>query len=336
MKSSFWDEKVVIVLRKKYGKIRKMNNVLIFPGTYERLLQKGTTAFQKSDYEEAVAAYEQAYIIDREATEFLGEFALALYETKRFSLAKEVAYRLLHSGIANYFDSMELYLTILIQLQEYEEVDKTIQTLLDEEIIPEEAEPRFLYLRELAGRLSRRYGELNPSPSPPFTIEQFSNWSPSRQQLALASLEGTDLTMIKSTLLNIVEDVTVTPLVKTFALTLLQQSKVKEEVYIQKFGQRGFFIPNHLPLPGMDEQTLEILVLIENKYEQDPSRLQFVKGLIRRYVLTMFPFRWEEYRSEEIVEAYDQYIHHLFTDEPLEYTPLINMILEIEQNYEEE
>ena len=43
---------------------------------------------------------------------------------------------------------MELYLTISIQLQEYEEVEMTIDTLLEEGIIPHELLTKFNYLRE--------------------------------------------------------------------------------------------------------------------------------------------------------------------------------------------
>lgn len=329
--------KEVDVLRKRHGRIRKINNILVFPGTYERLLQRGVAAVDKLDYEEAVIAFEQAYMINQEATEFLGQYAIALYETKQFALAKEITQQLLQSGAAQYFDAMELYLTILIQLQEYEEVEKTIQTLMDEGIIPEEARPRFIYLRDLSGRLSKRYGEHQPLPnSLPFTLDQFTNWPQSRQQLALASLEGTDVTVVKPILIQIAENSSMAPLVITFALTLLQQAKVEDEVYVQKMGKQGSVSPHALPLPGMDEQTLTILEMIEDKYEKDPSRLQFVKGLIRKYALTMFPFNWGVYTSEEIVEAYNHYIQHLFTEEPLPNTALINLILEIEQTQEGE
>ena len=52
---------------------------------------------------------------------------------------------------------MELYLTISIQLQEYEEVEMTIEALLDEGIVPHDMLQKFNYLRELNARLSTRY-----------------------------------------------------------------------------------------------------------------------------------------------------------------------------------
>ena len=54
---------------------------------------------------------------------------------------------------------MELYLTISIQLQEYDEVEMTIDTLIDEGIVPPDMLKKFNYLRELNGRLSDRYAQ---------------------------------------------------------------------------------------------------------------------------------------------------------------------------------
>ena len=81
------------------------------------------------EFEKAVEAFDQAIIYEPDYPEFLGPYAVALYETKDFQRAREIAARLLHSGTTNYIDAMELYLTISIQLQEYEEVEMTIDTL---------------------------------------------------------------------------------------------------------------------------------------------------------------------------------------------------------------
>ena len=69
---------------------------------------------------------------------------------------------------------MELYLTISIQLQEYEEVEMTIDTLLEEGIIPQDILKEIQLPRELNTRLSMRYATESPDLSmAPFTFEDF-------------------------------------------------------------------------------------------------------------------------------------------------------------------
>ena len=122
----------------------------------------------------------------------MGPYAVALYETKDFRRAKDIAARLIHSGTANYIDAMELYLTISIQLQEYEEVEMTIDTLIDEGIIPHELLSKFTYLRDLNNRLATRYPP-DTIAEAPFTLDEFIAMDGIQQQHTLASLEGTDL-----------------------------------------------------------------------------------------------------------------------------------------------
>ena len=144
-------------MRRKYGRLRKKANVVVFPGTFEKLVEKGVVSVEQGKFEQAVEAFDQAIIYEPDYPEFLGPYAVALYETKDFERAKEIAAKLLHSGAANYIDAMELYLTISIQLQEYEEVEMTIGALLDEGVVPDDMLQKFSYLRELNARLSDRY-----------------------------------------------------------------------------------------------------------------------------------------------------------------------------------
>ena len=183
------------VLRRKYGRLRKKANVVVFPGTFEKLVEKGVVSVEQGKFEQAVEAFDQAIIYEPDYPEFLGPYAVALYETKDFERAKEIAAKLLHSGAANYIDAMEMYLTISIQLQEYEEVEMTIGALLDEGVVPDDMLQKFSYLRELNARLSDRYvQEASNVPTKTFTLEEFLSSDTLTQQYALASLEGTDLT----------------------------------------------------------------------------------------------------------------------------------------------
>ena len=69
---------------------------------------------------------------------------------------------------------MELYLTISIQLQEYEEVEMTIDALIDEGVVPQDMLQKFTYLRELNGSLSESLCSMKSKCAPvkAFTLEE--------------------------------------------------------------------------------------------------------------------------------------------------------------------
>ena len=156
----------------------KKKMLLSFQEHLKSLLEKGPCSVEQENYEIAVEAFDQAIVYEPDNPEFLGPYAVALYETKDFQRAKEIAAKLLHSGAADYIDAMELYLTISIQLQEYEEVEMTIDTLIEEGIVPPDMLNKFNYLRELNGRLSIAvYDKTRPTYRMElFTLEEFMKW----------------------------------------------------------------------------------------------------------------------------------------------------------------
>ena len=187
---------------------------------------------------------------------------------------------------------MELYLTISIQLQEYEEVEMTIGALIDEGVVPDDMLKKFNYLRELNARLSDRYvQEASNVPTKTFTLEEFLTSDTLTQQYALASLEGTDLNgygprserncgAVRHCTVNI-----------TFALTLLQQAGYREEVTVRKFDQKAVVIPADTAMPGQDDLTLNVIEAIEQLLFKDPSRLEMAKGLIEKFTIYCFSIR---------------------------------------------
>ena len=318
---------------KKHRRLRKKENIIVFPGTFEKLVTKGINCVEDKQFMQAVEAFDQAILYEPDYPEFLGPYAVALYETKDFERAKDIAARLLHSGAANYVDVMELYLTISIQLQEYEEVEMTIDTLLEEGIIPEELVAKFTYLRELNNRLSERYtdDELT-SIEQFFTFEDFLEMEILTQQHTLASLEGTDLLSVIPVLEDIAESVHLSSLVVTFALTLLHQADYKDELTIQKFGLEAVVTPAFMTLPGQDEQTKKVLAVLEHRLLQDPSRFEMAQGLVEKFAITAFPFGWGSYDAEEVAEAYLYYIESLFSGEELPDTPLCSFIKQLDND----
>lgn len=321
------------VLRKKYGRLRKKENVIVFPGTFEKLVENGHVAVEQENYELAVEAFDQAIVYEPDNPEFLGPYAVALYETKDFQRAKEIAARLLHSGTADYVDAMELYLTISIQLQEYDEVEMTIDALIDEGIVPPDMLNKFNYLRELNGRLSDRYAQDEPSYRMElFTLDEFMKMDALAQQYALASLEGSDLTDLVPLLAIIVARDDVAPLAITFALTLLHQTGHSDELTVRKFGWEKRIVPAAMTLPGQDDLTKQVLEEVDRRLLQDPSRLEMAQGLIEKFAITAFPFGWGTHQAEEVATAYVNYIESLFSGEQLPETALNLLIQQIDND----
>lgn len=306
----------------------------MFPGALERLIEKGLDAVEDTDYAEAIEAFGQAYHFDPDNTRILAPYAVSLYETKDFPLAKEVASKLLHSGTTDYLDAMELYLAISIQLQDYEEVEMTIETLLDEGIVPPDMVKKFNYLRDLNKRLSYRCirDDLEPQKLETFTMDEFMEETTESQQKILAVYENSELDgTMKNLLSEIVEKENLHPIVITYALVLLRDSGYDGEVTVRKFGLSKRVIPIELELPGQDERSIEVVNQIGGLFEKDPTRMQMAIDASLRYGILAYPFCWDGYSTSEVADAYLQYIESMFSGEPVIATELNSLIKFVDQ-----
>ena len=309
----------------------------MFPGALERLIEKGLDAVEDAEYAEAVEAFGQAYHFDPENTRLFAPYAVSLYETKDFPLAKEVATKLLHSGTTDYLDAMELYLAISIQLQDYEEVEMTIETLLDEDIVPPGMMKKFNYLRDLNKRLSYRYvsEEMEPQKNPAITLDEFLQGTTEMQQNILATFENRELDETTKNLLSqIVEMDSLDPIVVTYALVLLRAAGSDQEVTVRKFGHSKQVIPAELELPGQDERSIEVVNQIGVIFEKDPTRMQMAIDASLRYGIIAYPFCWDGFSTSEVADAYMQYIESMFTGEPVNATELNSLIKSVDEQTE--
>lgn len=301
-------------MRQKKYQVKRDGNVIVFPGTIEKLIQQGLSFMHQENYVEAVAVFEQALPYESNHLQLLSSYAVALYETKDFEKAKEITSQLLTHEDVHYFDAMELYLSISIQLQAYDEVETTISALIDENLIPVELMKKFTYLRALNTRLWKRYSESETMGEPVrFTIEQFEAMSVFEQQEVLATLENEDVEGLLPIIVEIVHSGKFSPIIVTFALVLLFQANYSKRVMITKLGFQMDVVPAELTLPNQDVKTLEVLGLLEKRFEKDPTRFDMAKEIIHKYGIIMYPFGWRDYEVDEVTKGYEQYIESLMT-----------------------
>lgn len=318
--------------QKKLRKLRHHDNVIIFPGIYERFVRDGERYLSAQQYEKAVQAFEGAIQLEPASEQFLFSYAQALYETKEFKHAKEVLLSALKSGNGDYMLVMELYLTVLIHLEEYEEVELSTQALIEEGLVPANMLSKFIYLRDLNRRLSIRYGEEESTEKEPlFTLKSFKEKDLYFQQQFLTSLEGANLKRSIGLLEDIVESTDVPPSIITFSLMLLKEVEYDQQVTVQKYGRTQEVVPKKIVLPGQDLHSQAVLEEVERRLEKDPSKLQFVDGAIRKFTINAFPFSWEEESVEVIATAYIGYIEHLISGEALQADPLLEFIQKVDQ-----
>ncbi|WP_236015461.1 tetratricopeptide repeat protein [Planococcus soli] len=288
-----------------------MGNVIVFPTTVNRLLAEGMTFLKEEKYEDARDNLYQVLAYEPEHAAALGGYTYCLYELGEFEEALEVCRELLKIGPIHYLETMELYISILMQVREFEEAEKMIELLIEEKILPEERLEQFQQLRDLNERIAANASEKVDASL--YAIDSFLALHPSEQEQLILDLPTTSYQALKKRLLAIIEHPNADLLTKTYILFMLYQEKIDAEVTVQKFHYKGTFNINNLPEPINNDRIRKITAMMEDDLAKDPTRLELVKELFERHIYLLYPFVWDDYDEAEVAQGYMDYTEGLFS-----------------------
>lgn len=329
-------------MRKKFGKLQKKENIIVFPGMVDRLISEGLKHAENFQYDLAVDSIRQAleYIEADEQT--LGIFAYSLYEIREFEEARSVCEQLLKLGPTYYFETMELYVTILMELRQFGEVTEIVESLIEEEVVPSDKIDKFEQLLELNGRLSKqKEGVLiedaphsNQVDAALFHLDVFSGFPEDKQQQLLVELDGQDLAPIEKELVQIIEDEVISPITKSFALLLLVHKGVDITITLEKLGHHAEVTPKNLPEPSQSATVEAVLHLTGEKLLQNPTKLEMVHDLVIRHSFATYPFEWFSHTETEVADAYIHYVGAMLGENDAQEGQLADLLMKIDLLFE--
>lgn len=306
------------VKHKKSSSYTTFQNVIVFPGTVERLYSEALKYLRNNQFEKANQYFEEALQYEDDDEQLLSIYAYSLYESKSYEKAKEVCERLLSLGPSMYFEIMELYLSICLQLKEYKKVEKIISSLLEEGAIPQERLEQFKRLRELNATISEgmEKQEENTVVSQ-FELEQyeldvFLGFDASQQVKKINEMSYLNIRPILKQLKNIAEHSHTHPFVKSLILILMNEQKIDIELEMKKFNRIIVVNPSKIGLPTELPQYKMISNIVNEKLQQDPSILEMVEYLIAKHSIVTYPFEWLDFEPQKVAQNYIDFVYQMF------------------------
>ncbi|MFD1030467.1 tetratricopeptide repeat protein [Metaplanococcus flavidus] len=300
-------------MRKKYRDLKRKGNVVVFPTTINRLLTEGMTLLKEERYEEARDGLYQVLTYEPEHPAALGAYSYCLYELGDYDEALEVCRELLNVGPIHYLETMELYISILMQVREFEEAERVIEALIDEKVLPEERLEQFHLLRDLNERIASKSVEKIDAEQ--FTPEAFQAMNAYEQERKVMELPPSSFQPLTAKLLALVEHPEIDLLAKTYILFIMQQEGIQAKVKVHKFHYYGEVDLQDLTDPQENPRVHEIKGILADELAKDPTRLEMANELFERHVYLFYPFLMDEYEPKEVAEAYMSYLDLLFTGE---------------------
>ncbi|MBM7605723.1 tetratricopeptide (TPR) repeat protein [Metabacillus crassostreae] len=272
----------------------KRSNVIPFPNLKEKFLDKGMALLKEKKYTEALGMFSEAKALNEDKAEIYLGMAICLMELGELNEAKDVCKKMLQEDIGHYFTVLQIYLTILIQLREYQEVQATIEAVLEENTLPAESAEHFYKLLEFSRKMTQNQDDivedLEETQEPTMYIEDILE-DVSKQMSYVESLRDRNISKHFSSLKVLLENPMTHPMVKTMILHLMIENEISKEVTVTKFGESISIIPSELNDISDHLFTKKVLNILDDTLGiENPTLYEAVKEIWIRHLYVLYPF----------------------------------------------
>lgn len=285
----------------KQPKGKKQDKIIPFPKLKERLMEKGLEALSNKKFSEALTLLKQAGELEKGNHEIELGIVICLFELGELEQAKENCLVMLKEDVGDYFHVLQIYVTILIQLGQYDEVKTTIQAVLDEDVAPPEYLDNLAQLLELSKRMiDGDRAEIEAEHSNEDVKDQLQKVLYNEEMIGnqIATIQSLKEQNIRKYLDFLVPFLAIPekhPVVKTIIIQLLVSNQVDLEIEVEKFGETIQVNPVELVDPSMSPFTIQVLSILEEQLQnENPTLYETAKEIWLQHLFVLYPFTLEE------------------------------------------
>lgn len=289
----------------------KKGKVIPIPGLTEKLFHKGIDAIQTRQFSDAINLLEQAKDLGYEHEELYFALIVAYMEKGNFSEAKKLCHELLKNGIGDYVKTVELYVSILFQMHEYQEIEQFLRPLMEENEIPIEKIQQFQHLLQLSERMGSNQTE-NTSED---RMKDLFTDDFQETLHRVSSLADKNIQPYIKEIKNYLANEQASPFIKTVLLNILREHEYSKKITVHKYGQTFEVCPNQLFSLQEDKNAKSIKNILRSKLENDnPTLLESLLVLIDRFFFHIYPIEVLPYNHQTWSAAFYAIAQSYFDD----------------------
>ncbi|WP_342432503.1 tetratricopeptide repeat protein [Neobacillus sp. FSL H8-0543] len=281
---------------KKRERAKRKDNVIFLPGLEKRLTEKGLEYLEMKRFNEAITFLEEAREHEPDNSDVLIGLVLAYFEAAEYKKGKELASEMLLRGIGDYFQMVDLYLTILIQLHEYQEIVTTIEALIDEKEIPPERYDHFLTILQFSRRMADNTQpdpsdeELEESNLRGLNLFQLNNLN--EQMLVVSSLAEKNIRPYIEEIKEYLQADEGHPFLKSMLLSLLKEQEYDREIIVKKFNNIVTVTPTELSEINAQPRMKDIERILADRLESsNPVLFDNIRAMMERIFFISYPIK---------------------------------------------
>lgn len=266
------------------------DKMILFPNLTERLIEKATSLMKEEDFQAALSLFLQGLELEEENEQMQYGAVVCFFEMGNLTEAKSYCKKLLHGTTDNYYEVLQIYLTILVQQSDYAEAFSFVEALLQEQDVPTPYAQHFKHLMSFC-EAQMNGAETTTNTAQSEVFPNLSLYKEEKQLLLLQEIKGMNLAYFEKELNEALIHSSVHPYVKSALLNEIVNQKVQGKWKVQKFAHQNTYDTQDLesllrhPFIGKVEKRLE-----DELFHHNPTLYQMVTDVWKRYLFVVFPF----------------------------------------------
>lgn len=291
--------------------------VVIFPKWKRKLEEQGLKALKEKRYKDALSYFEELSEFGEASYEVMTGKVICHMELGEYETAKDICRLLMKEDVDNYYKYLHIYLTILFQRSEYQDLIDLLDEVFQTSDIPHEIRQQFWQLYELSEKFNKEQREEDEEHFSKLFLRSLNKDQFPEQWKALSQVRKSNAIPYIDEIKPFLVKEEINPLIKTGILQWFQEQKISTPVLVGKFNHETEISPDSLQ--DILEHPISNLIMKElEKVEQNnPSLFNFIQQMLYRYLYVYYPFMPKENEIRELSQAFLELgLQYLQIDEP--------------------
>jgi len=262
------------------------DNLVYFPNLKDRIIKLGKKALEDKNFKQALLYCDQLKELNQHTSQTELAAVACLMEQARLKEAKQRCEELVFGAFES-DEAIDIYISLLVQLYDFNAVQSTIKDLMMEDRISKSQMEKYESMLSLSTKVAKsEQTEIDEK----FIKSLFdSSTSFSEQLLALSEFRKNDSSNYVPELKKFFLDEKANPIIKSLVCFVLQEKQLNTQFIVKKLGMEKTWNPIE-ELKDHDEFVNNVVKKLTSVLENDdPSLLEIALMFWQHFITIYFP-----------------------------------------------
>ncbi|UCZ52139.1 tetratricopeptide repeat protein [Bacillus shivajii] len=275
------------------------DNVILFPGLIAKLVEKGMTSLKEKKYYDALRYFQESTELEESHPQARYGLVITNIELNRLEEARKHCESMLNEGIGQYYDILQVYVSLLVQLGDYQEVVHLLETVIAEEKLPPNMAESFYQLLDFSRQMTSDSVEIvedyeedsiDGMTNTEELIQNLEGGDPDQQWGAIQRLSQINSPKVQEAYRSFLKGKENNPVLKSYLIQILKELHSKETFEVHKFGETFEVNIGQLEDIFHEKFGANVLDRLDKSLSQkSPSLYEMVQQVWWHYLFALYP-----------------------------------------------